>query len=154
MKTEAQLLVEQKVKFKVYASHTQSISAEEPRLLLVEMMRYSHGKRQRNQTFTLIIKMLNFCDSKTACQILKCCARTLLRYRQQNKLFEGIHWGRNPSGKVLYNSVLLNQLISCNGDINHPDHQKFMERYLSDRPENQPQKPGRKRATDLVVLAG
>ena len=88
--------------------------------------------------------MLTFCDAKTACQILNCCARTLLRYRQQNKFLEGIHWGRNPSGKVLYNSVLLNQLISCNGDINHPDPQKFMERYLSDRPENQPLKPGTK----------
>ncbi len=91
--------------------------------------------------------MNNFCDAKTACQILQCSARTLIRYRQQNKLLEGIHWGRNPSGKVLYNSVLLNQLISCNGNINHPDHQKFMERYLSDRPENQPLQPGRKQGS-------
>lgn|SRR4028118_900160 len=102
--------------------------------------------------------MNNFCDAKTACQILKCSARTLIRYRQNNKLLEGIHWGRNPSGKVLYNSVLLDQLISCNGDINHPDHQRFIERYLGEKPENQPQKPGAKqgskRATNLVVLAG
>jgi len=88
--------------------------------------------------------MDNFSDANTACKILKCCARTLIRYRQNNKLLEGIHWGRNPSGKVLYNSVLLDQLIMCNGDINHPDNQKFMERYLSDRPENQPLKPGTK----------
>lgn len=88
--------------------------------------------------------MLNFCDAKTACKILQGSTRSLIRYRQQNKLLEGIHWGRNPSWKVLYNSVLLNQLITCNGDINHPDHQKFMERYLSDRPENQPLKPGTK----------
>ena len=54
--------------------------------------------------------MLNFCDAKTACKILQCSDRTLLRYRQQNKLIEGIHWGRNPSGKILYNHVLLNQL--------------------------------------------
>ncbi|SRR6476469_3173922 len=89
----------------------------------------------------------SFCDAKTAGKILNCSARTLMRYRQQNKLIEGIHWGRNPSGKVLYNSVLLDQLISCNGDISHPDHQRFMERYLSDRPENQHQKPGRKQGT-------
>ena len=102
--------------------------------------------------------MLNLCDAKTACQILQCSVRILIRYRKQNKLLEGIHWGRNPSGKVLYNSVLLNQLISCNGDINHPDHQKFMERYLSDRPENQPlkpgTKPGRKTAASRVAVAG
>ena len=98
--------------------------------------------------------MNNFCDAKTACQILNCSDRTLLRYRQQNKLIEGIHWGRNPSGKILYNHVLLNQLITCNGDINHPDHQKFMERYLTDLPQNQNQKPGRKQGTNLVVLAG
>ena len=88
--------------------------------------------------------MFNFCDAKTACQILNCYNRTLFRYRQQNKLLEGIHWGRNPSGKILYNHVLLDQLITCGGDIKHPDHQKFMERYLSDRPENQPLKPGTK----------
>jgi hypothetical protein len=98
--------------------------------------------------------MSNFCDAIEAGKILCVSDRTLLRYRQQNKLLEGIHWGRNPSGKVLYNSVLLAQLITCNGDINHPDHQRFIERYLSDRLENQHQKPGPKRATDLVVLAG
>jgi hypothetical protein len=92
--------------------------------------------------------MNNFCDANTACKILNCSARTLLRYRQQNKLIEWIHWGCNPGGKVLYNSVLLNQLISCkNGDISHRDYQRFMERYLSDRPENQPLKPGRKQGT-------
>jgi hypothetical protein len=102
--------------------------------------------------------MNNFCDANTACKILNCSARTLLRYRQQNKLIEGIHWGRNPGGKVLYNVCLLDQLITCGGDINHPDHQKFIERYLSEKPENQHQKPGAKqgskRATNLVVLAG
>jgi len=100
----------------------------------------------------------DFCDAKTACQILQCCARTLIRYRQPNKLLEGIHWGRNPSGKVLYNSLLVNKLIMCNGDINHPEHQKFMERYLNDRPENPPLKPGRKQGikqgTNRVTVAG
>lgn len=97
--------------------------------------------------------MSNFCDAIEAGKILCCSDRTLLRYRQQNKLLEGIHWGRNPSGKVLYNSILLNQLVACNGDINHPDHQRFMERYLSSQPENQPMKPGRKRVTNLAVVA-
>ena len=94
------------------------------------------------------------CDAKTACEILCCSPRTLLRYRQQNKLLEGIHWGRNPSGKVLYNSVLLVQLVGCGGDINHSDHQKFIERIMSSRPENQPLKPGRKRAINLAIVAG
>ncbi|MDQ2096805.1 MAG: hypothetical protein QQW96_04060 [Tychonema bourrellyi B0820] len=87
---------------------------------------------------------MNFCDANEAGKILCCSDRTLLRYRQQNKLLEGIHWGRNPSGKVLYNSVLLEQLVICNGDVTDPEHQRFIERYLSDRPENQNLKPGRK----------
>jgi hypothetical protein len=98
--------------------------------------------------------MNNFCDAIEAGQILCVSNRTLIRYRQQNKLLEGIHWGRNPSGKVLYNSVLLSQLVTCNGNINHPDHQKIIESYLSSRPENQPLKPGRKRATNLAIVAG
>ena len=32
--------------------------------------------------------------------------RSVIRYRQQNKILEGIHWEPNPGGKVLYNSVL------------------------------------------------
>ncbi len=98
--------------------------------------------------------MSNFCDAIEASKILCCSHRTLLRYRQQNKLLEGIHWGRNPSGKVLYNSDLLFSLINCGGDVTHPDHQRFIERHLGDRPENQPQKPGRKRATNLAIVAG
>jgi len=88
--------------------------------------------------------MNNFCDALEAGKILCCSDRTLLRYRQQNKLLEGIHWGRNPSGKVLYNSILLNQLITCNGDINHPDHQRFIGKYLMAQPENQSSKRGNK----------
>lgn len=98
--------------------------------------------------------MNNFCDAIEAGKILNCCNRTLIRYRQQNKLLEGIHWGRNPSGKVLYDSELLEQLITCGGNVHHPDHQKFIERQLSDRPENQPQKPGRKRAVNPAIVAG
>jgi hypothetical protein len=95
---------------------------------------------------------MNFCDATTAQKILGCSARTLLRYRQQNKLLSGIHWGRNPSGKVLYNQDLLNNLIVCGGDTNHPDHQKFIQKYLNSLPENQPQKRGRK--TNQAVAAG
>lgn len=97
--------------------------------------------------------MSNFCDATAARKILNCSDRTLLRYRQQDKLLEGIHWGRNPGGKVLYNSELLSQLVTCGGNINHPDHQRFIQRYLSDRPENQPLKPGRKRAANLAIAA-
>ena len=97
--------------------------------------------------------MSNFCDATAARKILNCSDRTLLRYRQQDKLLEGIHWGRNPGGKVLYNSELLSQLVTCGGNINHPDHQRFIERHLGDRPENQPLKPGRKRAANLAIAA-
>lgn len=95
--------------------------------------------------------MNNFCDATAAKQILNCSDRTLLRYRQQDKLLEGIHWGRNPGGKVLYNPELLSQLVTCGGNINHPDHQRFIEKVLCDRPENQPLKPGRKRAVNLAI---
>jgi hypothetical protein len=44
MKTEAQLTVEQEFKLKVYATQTQSLSAEEARILLVEMMRQNMVK--------------------------------------------------------------------------------------------------------------
>ena len=98
--------------------------------------------------------MNNFCDAKTACQILNCSDRTLLRYRQQNKHIEGIHWGRNPSGKILYNHVLLNQLITCNGEIDYPDYHKLIQSYQQKLPENQHKKPSPKRVTNLVVLAG
>lgn len=97
--------------------------------------------------------MNNFCDAIEAGKILCCSDRTLLRYRQQNKLLEGIHWGRNPSGKVLYNQVLIEHLIICGGAVDHSDHQKFIERYLSSRPENQPIKPGRKRVENLAIVA-
>jgi hypothetical protein len=98
--------------------------------------------------------MNNFCDAIEAGKILCCSDRTLLRYRQQNKLLEGIHWGRNPSGKVLYNQTLIEHLIFCGGVVGHSDHQKFIQKYLSDRPENQPLKPGRKRAVNLAIVAG
>ncbi|MEG4166505.1 MULTISPECIES: NblA/ycf18 family protein [unclassified Microcoleus] len=39
MKTETSLTVEQQFKLKVYANQTLSLSAEQSRLLLVEMMR-------------------------------------------------------------------------------------------------------------------
>jgi hypothetical protein len=68
--------------------------------------------------------------------------RTLLRYTQQGKIHQGIHWGKNPSGKVLYNPDLLGQLILYGGDVNHPDRQKVVEKYLNNRPENQAEKPG------------
>ena len=105
----------------------------------------------------MVLKMeevVIFCDSNTAAKILGCSDRTLFRYRQEGKLIEGIHWGRNPSGKVLYNSVLLNQLIRCGGKVNHPDHQKFIQRYLESLPENQPMKRGKKAATNQAVVVG
>ncbi|MCU0546822.1 MAG: hypothetical protein MUE44_32435 [Oscillatoriaceae cyanobacterium Prado104] len=96
--------------------------------------------------------MSNFIDAIGACKILNCSSRSLLRYRQQGKLLEGIHWGRNPSSKVLYDRELLENLVVCGGDVNHPDHQKFIQRILLDRPENQNQKKKQK-AKSLEVGA-
>lgn len=75
-----------------------------------------------------------------------------MRYRQQKKLIEGIHWGRNPSGKILYNPILLNQLISCNGDINHPEHLSFIQRYQMELPQNQHLKPGSKPGKNQAIV--
>jgi len=94
-----------------------------------------------------------FCDSKVAGKILNVSERTLLRYRKQNRLIEGIHWGKNPSGKILYNQQLIEHLIICGGDLNNPEHQKFIQRYLSARPENQPLKRGRKQAINQAIVA-
>jgi hypothetical protein len=91
-----------------------------------------------------------FCNTKIAEQLLNVCDRTLLRYRKENKLLEGIHWGKNPSGQILYNQQLIEHLIMCGGDVNNPDHQKFIQRFVNDRPENQPLKPGRKRISNLA----
>ncbi len=99
-------------------------------------------------------KMNNFCNGTEACKILNCSDRTLIRYRNQAKLIEGIHWGRNPGGRVLYNSELLLNLVICGGDANHPDHQKVITKYLESLPENLAKKPGRKRATNLGAVAG
>ncbi len=93
---------------------------------------------------------INYIDVRKACYILGCSDRTLLRYRQQNKLLQGIHWGRNPSGKVLYNQQLLENLVICGGEIAHPDHQKLIDRCLADRPENQK----KKQAKYPVTVAG
>lgn len=97
-------------------------------------------------------QITDFCDAQMASKILGCCDRTLLRYRKQGKILAGIHWGRNPSGKVLYNQALLTHLVTCGGDINHPDHQKMIQRYLESLPENQPQKRGRKVANQGVLV--
>jgi hypothetical protein len=91
--------------------------------------------------------MNEFCNSEAACQILGCSIRSLVRYRKEGKLLENIHYGRNPGGRIiLYNVGLLNHLISCGGDVNDRAHQVAIERYLADRPENQPKKAGRKKS--------
>jgi hypothetical protein len=91
--------------------------------------------------------MNDFCNSEDACKILSCSLGSLYRYRSQGKLLEGIHYGRNPGGrKILYNIELLNHLVSCGGDVNDRAHQVAIERYLADRPENQPKKAGRKKS--------
>lgn len=96
--------------------------------------------------------MADFCDSQTAEQIMNCCKRTLIRYRQQQRLLQGIHWGRNPSGKVVYNVDLIRNLVMCGGSIDHPEHQKFIQQYLESLPENQPRNQSRKKARATVAV--
>ena len=99
--------------------------------------------------------MNEFCNSEVACQILGCSVRSLLRYRAEGKLLENIHFGRNPGGrKLLYNVELLNHLVSVGGNISDRSHQQAIAQWLADRPENQPQTRGRKRAKTLSVVAG
>jgi hypothetical protein len=43
----------------------------------------------------------DFCDTETACQILGCSSRSLVRYRSQGKLLENIHYARNPGGRIV-----------------------------------------------------
>lgn len=91
--------------------------------------------------------MIEFCNTQIACQILGCSVRSLVRYRSEGKLLEGIHYGTNPGGRIImYNIELLNHLVSCGGDITDRSHQTAITQWLATRPENQPQKPGRKRA--------
>ncbi|WP_445247615.1 hypothetical protein [Microcoleus sp. OTE_8_concoct_300] len=60
---------------------------------------------------------------------------------------ENIHYGRNPGGRIiLYNVALLNHLVSVGGDVTDRSHQQAIAQWLADRPENQPQTRGRKRA--------
>ena len=100
-------------------------------------------------------KMNEFCNSETACQILGCSIRSLLRYRSEGKLLENIHYARNPGGRIMmYNIELLNHLVSVGGDVTDRSHKAAIAQWLADRPENQPQKPGRKRAKNLTVVAG
>jgi hypothetical protein len=89
----------------------------------------------------------DFCNTETACQILGCSSRSLLRYRNEGKLLENIHYARNPGGRiVMYNIELLNHLVSCGGNVADRAHQRAIEQWLATRPENQPQTRGRKRA--------
>ncbi len=119
-------------------------------MLVVEMMQQNTMK---DNTIKNLLSFIVFCDSKVAEKLLKVSERTLLRYRKQNRLIEGIHWGKNPSGKILYNQQMIEDLIICKGNLKNPEHQKFIQRCLSDRPENQPLKRGRKQAIDRAIVA-
>ena len=97
--------------------------------------------------------MIEFCKTEIACQILGCSISSLVRYRKEGKLLERIHYVRNPGGRIiLYNIALLNHLVSCGGDVADRSHQQAIALYLAGRPENQPQKRGRKRAATAANL--
>lgn len=88
--------------------------------------------------------LTEFCNTDQAMQILQCSRTTLNRYRKQGRLLAGIHWGKNPSGFVVYFRPLLEHLVICGGDANSLDHQRFIQQWLENRPENQNRKRGRK----------
>lgn len=64
-----------------------------------------------------------FIDKYAAANVLNKSPRTLIRYRQQGILIDGIHCALAGS-KWLYHKELLEDLIACGMNPKHPDHQR------------------------------
>ena len=79
---------------------------------------------------------MNFINKNRASEILSKSPRTLIRYRQQGILIEGIHCAF-VGNEWLYNEELLNDLITCNMNPMHPDHQRAIAYYQSQKLGNQ-----------------
>ncbi|MCT7952887.1 helix-turn-helix domain-containing protein [Ancylothrix sp. C2] len=73
-----------------------------------------------------------FVDKRTAAEILSKSPRTLIRYRTQGILIEGIHCAF-VGNEWLYNEELLQDLITCNMNPQHPDHQRAIAYYQSQK---------------------
>ncbi|XWK89483.1 MAG: hypothetical protein U7127_05305 [Phormidium sp.] len=79
---------------------------------------------------------MKFIDKSAASEILSKSPRTLIRYRQQGILIEGIHCAR-VGNEWLYNEELIKDLITCGMNPNHPDHQRAIAYYQSQKLGNQ-----------------
>ncbi|MBW4680648.1 MAG: hypothetical protein KME19_11085 [Microcoleus vaginatus WJT46-NPBG5] len=77
-----------------------------------------------------------FIDKKQAGEILSKSSRTLNRYRSRGILIEGIHCAY-VGNEWLYNEELLKDLITCGMNPNHPDHQRAIAYYQSQKLGNQ-----------------
>lgn len=77
-----------------------------------------------------------FIDKKQAGEILSKSPRTLNRYRNRGILIEGIHCAY-VGNEWLYNEELLKDLITCGMNPNHPDHQRAIAYYQSQKLGNQ-----------------
>ncbi len=79
---------------------------------------------------------MKFVDKEEASEILSKSPRTLIRYRKQGILIEGIHCAK-VGNEWLYNKELIEDLISCGLNNSHPDHQRAIHYYQSQKLGNQ-----------------
>jgi len=77
-----------------------------------------------------------FVNKAIASEILSKSPRTLIRYRNRGILIEGIHCAF-VGNEWLYNKELIEDLITCGMDTQHPDHQRAIAYYQSQKMGNQ-----------------
>lgn len=77
-----------------------------------------------------------FVNKMIAAELLSKSPRTLIRYRQQGILIEGIHCAL-VGNEWLYNKELIEDLICCGMNSQHPDHQRAIAYYQSQKLGNQ-----------------
>lgn len=72
-----------------------------------------------------------FVNKRDAGAVLSKSSTTLARYRK-SFLIEGIHYAF-VGNEWLYNKELLEDLVSCGMNPNHPDHQRAIAYYQSQK---------------------
>lgn len=77
-----------------------------------------------------------FVSKHRAAEILSKSVRTLVNYRHQGILKEGIHCAF-VGNEWLYHEELLLDLIACGLNPHHPDHQRAILYYQSQKAGNQ-----------------
>jgi hypothetical protein len=76
-----------------------------------------------------------FINKTEAGKLISKSPRTLIRYRKQGILIEGIHCAM-VGNEWLYHKELIEDLISCGMNPNHPDHQRAIAYYQSQKMGN------------------